>query len=477
MCKMTDYIVQVILDQKKQTELCWIKSQLNAYRYPLSPGEYVYVVKDREGQLAAIDRVALWSVSGLNADGMELVETPDKTSDDVLHEVFIGSFVTNACQTDVLNFTYVYGGKTSRSSRSSQTIVYEKVDGEMPFDDAIRVLTPEELFVAFTQLLFATIYGVERFGWSHGNLVGNNVSFRCLGEDAVWLKYNILGQLLYVRCGCVVSMKDFSQSHVVYDDKDIGIRENPMADLYTFLASVTDALLTYSVTELSEMTLFLVDAWKNARDLRELLENLSKHPLFWENVSVYNPHAVLSSFRPSPEYNGYESLVDVYDRDKTRREVRRYDDLRDSFMDTFHDVHNRIAELKTSLLNREAWTALTPENIVIYPEDAFYTPQTMITVRGYFDKVMELRWLHKRYAYYILIGKDVFTSHKDTTNYDMIQTASNEYNTDIRRQVDDITTHYSLAIAAIRKRIRSVRGTYYLQNEPILRGYFDMECF
>lgn len=467
---MADYIIDVAYEQKVRKNRCWIRTQLNSSKYPLNSSEYVYVSKDREGYLSWTDKVSLWSIHPMNTEWLNVQE-----SKEMLYEVFVGSFVTNAFRSEILNFNYVYGGTCKHRTREGN-VLYEHVNEEMTLDDAIRVLTPEELFASFVQLIFATIYGQERVGWNHGNLVGKNVLFRGLGEGDVWLKYNIFGQTLYVRCGCVVSMKDFSKSRVVYEGREFGQPGSGLLDMYTFLESVVNSVVEHGAFELKETILWLVDAWKNATSMRHLIENIARHPFFWGMISISPPKAVLSSFRPPPDYNGYDSLVDVYDRDKLRDDVDGYSGLRDEFMNTFRAMHTRIHELYESVTNPPIWTSLSHHNIDIYPEESFYTPAIMNIIKSYIDKVFELRWLRSRYTYYLLIGKDIFTSHKDMANYNIIQEASNEFST-IQQQVDDVTTHYSLTLGAIRTRIRSVRGTYYIQNEPILRGYFDLDCF
>lgn len=467
---MDDYALSIAIDHARRQETCIESKSLSHFKYPLDGG-WVFVAQDREGELHNTDCIARWGLAGVDMHGIDEVNAGDS----MIHEVFVGSNVTNGARKDILNFNYVYGG-TIDSSGVLKRVLYERISGEDQFDEIVDTLTYDMYYSFVIQLIFTTIYGMERFSWVHGHLDVKHVICRPVND--VWVEYPVLGQVMYVRVNSILTLTNYARSHVKYKGVEYGRVNSDVNDVHKFIESTRDIFRERS-SPLASVAEVLLVYWTAAisPDVRGFLQyvvdaNVDK---FWETVTPNTPPLILVSYHRPGFYN---SLIDLYDRDATRMSVdeNEYMVMRDAFLVNVKMVRTRILDLIEELSSPSVVLALTPSNIERYPDASFYTLETISALRGYMNKVVELRWLRKRYEFYLIVGKDVFTSRNDGEAYAFIQEASSEF--DAKMNVDNLTERYYGTLTAIHKKVHSVIGAAHLQLNPALRPYLTMshEC-
>jgi len=194
-----------------------------------------------------------------NIPGLFIIKSSkDPTQDDLLHELFVGTFGTNKLRKIIPNFSYIFGGfKCSppiikdkkvitwcNNGKSVNYVVYENIFPSVPMKKYIETCTTQEFMSVFLQLLFSIKIAYDAIEFTHYDLHTDNVLIRDTPGKKTY-------RILYPKLGYIVSNKistiiDYGFSHIKYNDLYFGIedriatgiypnRGNPLHDVYKFL--------------------------------------------------------------------------------------------------------------------------------------------------------------------------------------------------------------------------------------------------
>lgn len=201
-----------------------------------------------------------------SAEGAFVVKSPKNPSDQgLVHELFIGLFVTNSLRKELPNFAYVFGGfdctlpvfdeskkavawcAGNEPRNFVKHIVYESVMPSETFEQYCARCSTNEFMNKYMQVLFAVNRANELYEFSHNDLHSENVLIRDIpGRRELQLPYRFGGKVYYVKTDKIATIIDLGRAHAKVNGKSYGFhgaraygvepnKANPLYDAYKLL--------------------------------------------------------------------------------------------------------------------------------------------------------------------------------------------------------------------------------------------------
>lgn len=178
-----------------------------------------------------------------NAADFLMVKVPNKMSNNLIHEYFIGVYGTNILRKYLPNFAYVLGGfkcsppvsNPSNLEGSSGTgdiitwcnnrnininyILYENLEPAIPFRKYLNSCSSTEFLNKYLQVLYALHKANVLIDFTHYDLHHENVVLRKLESHTIDIQYDTENGIEYLKTNSVATIIDFSYSHIAIDLK------------------------------------------------------------------------------------------------------------------------------------------------------------------------------------------------------------------------------------------------------------------
>lgn len=442
----------------------------------------LYLSKDRSGFLDFNDQILNWfdsaekigsdsvygtaiSTSIKGTPGMLVLKAPKSNNQDntLHHELFVGFFGTNAARKDnIPNFVYIFGGfecsppvVTEDSviicgtrAPKVQYVIYENIPGKS-LEKTIENMSPLDFYSIMLQILFATIYGYEKFDWTHYDLHDDNVILRPLKETKR-IKYIIKGRDYYVPSNYVATMIDYGKSHISYEGKHYGILQCngyifpevsfPLYDIYKYLASAIITIANANIPNKNDYLAICYQFFSYFNNQENMVDAIAKQlPTYHvipnnnytkKQLNIYGLLNHLSRFRTFQSFLGDNdtpllisdkieniniigdkvSIISYFDSKSSpnRKEIReklisRKEEASAEFVLNFDSIRSRVIEL-ISIIPKN----ITSEIIYSIADSDFFTINSLNICKKYLNEVIELKFKLRRADLYLMIGKDVF---------------------------------------------------------------------
>lgn len=413
-----------------------------------------YTAKDQPGFLEQNDEILSWfdslSSNGKSDKSNETNESNESNekvpkeinivkskSNNILHELFVAFFGTNSAKIDnIPHFTYLFGG-------FEEYLVSESISG-MTLDKLLPSLSVDEFYSVLLQVVFATIYGLEKFEWTHSNLCNENVVLQSPGAPFKIL-YPLQNGVYSLDSTRIVTFRDYSKSHIKYAGKHYGTLdcENsifptiafPLRDIYKYLSSSVLSILSSNLKNPEEYLAVcsqffsyfnnqenVANAVVNQQStfhsipnnnytqkslsLLGLLEHLSRFEIFSKIVNTTSNYPQLKQHENSSKL----SILSYFDSSKRENRLSikqeilmQKEAIFGNYIQKFDRIRDRILSLKNELN-----PALTADAIYRTSNEEFFTPYALKVSKEHLFRILEIKFKIGRLEFYLFVGRDVF---------------------------------------------------------------------
>jgi hypothetical protein len=172
-----------------------------------------------------------------------VIKSPQKnTSDDLMHEVFVGMFGTNKLRDYIPNFAYVYGGfkctppiidevtkkVTSWCSGDGPTVtyvIYENIFPSITLRQYLKDCTITEFLSVFMQILYSLELAYRKIDYTHYDLHTENVLMRQLTNRVgnFSIRYQTERGWEYLNSNRVATFIDYGFNHIQVNGQHYGV--------------------------------------------------------------------------------------------------------------------------------------------------------------------------------------------------------------------------------------------------------------
>ena len=169
-------------------------------------------------------------------DPLFIIKTPKNSSNDCLHESFIGLYGTNKLRKYIPNFSYVYGFIKSTvpmiyknkiitwcdcPSRSYNYIVYENINPSVKLNEYIKTCNGKQFLNIYLQVVLSLMLADKLIGFTHYDLNHNNILIRQL-EEPITIEY----EKYKIKTNVIATIIDYGMSLIKYNNEYYGVRSN-----------------------------------------------------------------------------------------------------------------------------------------------------------------------------------------------------------------------------------------------------------